>query len=378
MKLRLFLLIGFVVLAAFSLAADDSAPEVEADTTDGRSVKGNLLNKTIRLKTQYGNHEINAGVIQRLTFSPGEEPGHDVVEFTDGNHVRGDIVVDSIQIQSKSGIEAFGPGSIRELKLTKKPDLSFSAIALGLVMLTAMEIVLGIDNIIFLAIVAGKLPPKQQPKARRIGLVAALGTRILLLMSLTFLLGLTKPVFVVPDLPYFHDFEAREVSLRDLILLVGGLFLLYKSVREMHEKIESARSTSEVAKGPPKYASFGAVLLQIAVLDIVFSLDSVITAVGMVDEVWVMIIAMVVAMLVMLVFADRISNFVDRHPTIKILALAFLILIGVMLVAESLGQHINKGYIYFAMAFAVVIELVNIRLRGSSKPPVPAQVGPLV
>jgi len=368
MKLRVFLLIGFVVLAACSLAAEDSAPEVGADTTDGRTVKGNFLNKTIRLKTEYGVHEINAGVIQRLTFSPGEEPGHDVVEFTDGNHIRGDIVVESIQIQGTSGsIEGFGPGSLREIKLTKKPDLSLGTIALGLVMLTTMEIVLGIDNIIFLAIVAGKLPEPQQPKARRIGLVLALGTRIALLLSLTWLLGLTKPVFTVPDLPFFHDLEAREVSLRDIILLVGGLFLLYKSVREMHEKIESARSTGDEMKRAPKVASFGAVLLQIAVLDIVFSLDSVITAVGMVDQVWVMIIAMVIAMLVMLVFADRISNFVDRHPTIKILALAFLILIGVMLVAESLGQHINKGYIYFAMAFAVVIELVNIRLR---RPPV--------
>ena len=248
MTLRAFILIGFVALAAFSLAADDSAPEVTADTTDGRSVTGLLHNKAIRLKTEYGVHEINAGVIQRLTFSPGEDPGHDVVEFTDGNHVRGEIISDSIQIETSSGIESFGAGAIREIKLVKKPKLSLGAIILGLVTLTAMEIVLGIDNIIFLAIVAGKLPEKQQPKARRIGLVAALGTRILLLLSLSFLLGLTKPVFTVPDLPYFHDLEAREVSLRDLILLVGGLFLLYKSVHEMHEKIESARTTSEAAR----------------------------------------------------------------------------------------------------------------------------------
>ncbi|MSR52139.1 MAG: TerC family protein [Gemmataceae bacterium] len=368
MKLRLFLLIGFVALAAFSLAADDSAPEVTAQTTDRRVVTGVLHNKTIRLKTEYGIHEIKAEVVQRLTFSPGEEPGHDVVEFTDGHHVRGELMSDKIQIEANSVIESFGPGSLREIKLTKRPELSLGAIIMGLVMLSVMEIVLGIDNIIFLAIVAGKLPEKQQPKARRIGLVAALGTRILLLLSLSFLLGLTEPIFIVPDLPYFHDLEAREVSWRDLILLGGGLFLLCKSVREMHEKFESARSTEDELKRAPKVASFGAVLLQIAVLDIVFSLDSVVTAVGMVDEVWVMIVAMVVAMLVMLAFAGAISNFVDRHPTIKMLALAFLILIGVMLVAESLGQHINKGYIYFAMAFAVVIEMVNIRLRRPAHP----------
>jgi predicted tellurium resistance membrane protein TerC len=223
--------------------------------------------------------------------------------------------------------------------------------------------VLGIDNIIFLAIVAGRLPEAQQPKARRIGLLAALGTRILLLLSLSFLLGLTKPLFTIPDLPLFHDLEAREVSIRDLILLAGGLFLIYKSVKEMHEKLEEVGSDeADVAKSRA-VASFGGVLVQIAVLDIVFSLDSVITAVGMVDQVWVMITAMVIAMLVMMVFAGRISNFVSRHPTIKVLALAFLILIGVMLVAESLGQHIDKGYIYFAMAFAVVIEMINMRLR---------------
>jgi predicted tellurium resistance membrane protein TerC len=237
-----------------------------------------------------------------------------------------------------------------------------------------MEIVLGIDNIIFLAIVAGKLPEAQQPKARRIGLFAALGTRILLLLSLSFLLGLTKPVFTIPDLPFFHDLEAREVSLRDLILLAGGLFLLYKSVKEMHEKLEAARSPHESAAKAPKAATFGGVLLQIAVLDIVFSLDSVITAVGMVDQVWVMIVAMVIAMVVMMVFANSISDFVGRHPTIKVLALAFLILIGVLLVAESLGQHIDKGYIYFAMAFAVGIEMINMRIRR----PKPAPPSPVI
>ena len=201
-----------------------------------------------------------------------------------------------------------------------------------------MEIVLGIDNIIFLTIVAGKLPEEQQPRARRLGLMLALGTRIVLLLFLSFLLGLTDPLFTIPDLPYFHDLEAREVSWRDLILLAGGLFLIYKSVKEMHEKLEAARTDREKAaetiggaNGPgatpkaPKVPSFASILVQIAILDIVFSLDSVITAVGMVDQVWVMIVAMTIAMGVMLISAKGIGDFVHRHPTIKVLALAFLI-----------------------------------------------------
>jgi predicted tellurium resistance membrane protein TerC len=361
MPLRVVLFLGFACLAIFALAADRPPPEVDLETSDGRKIIGKLINPTIRLKTEYGFQEIDSQVIQRITFSPGESPGHDVIEFTDGNHARGEVVAERIQLEVGDKIESFS-GNIREIKARRKQELGIWAIVLGLVTLSAMEIVLGIDNIIFLAIVAGKLPEPQQPKARRIGLFAALGTRVLLLLSLSFLLGLTKPIFTIPELPYFRDLEAREFSLRDLILLAGGLFLLYKSVREMHEKLEAARGSNEAAK-PAKAATFGSVLLQIAVLDIVFSLDSVITAVGMVDEVWVMIVAMVIAMIVMMIFANSISNFVGRHPTIKVLALAFLILIGVLLVAESLGQHINKGYIYFAMAFAVGIEMINMRIR---------------
>jgi predicted tellurium resistance membrane protein TerC len=348
-----------------AIAADGPPPEVDVATVDGRTMTGRLRNETIRLKTEYGTQEIDTGVIQRITFSPGETPGHDVIEFSDGNHVRGHILTERIEIDLGTHVDSFAGNALREIKARRTQQLGLGALILGLVTLSAMEIVLGIDNIIFLAIVAGKLPEAQQPKARRIGLVAALGTRILLLLSLSFLLGLTRPMFTVPDLPFFHDLEAREVSLRDLILLTGGLFLLYKSVREMHEKLEAARGGEAERATNAKRASFGGVLIQIAVLDIVFSLDSVITAIGMVDQVWVMIVAMVVAMIVMLMFAGRISDFVGRHPTIKVLALAFLILIGVMLIAESLGQHINKGYIYFAMAFAVGIEMFNMRLRKS-------------
>jgi predicted tellurium resistance membrane protein TerC len=378
MPLRAILFISISLLAVLALAADEAPPEVSADTVDGRTISGRLLTTPVRLENEYGAQEIESRHIRRITFRPPDaEKGQDVVELSDKSHVRGRIVTDVFQIDTGSGIERLSRTALRELKAAAQKPPGLIALLIGLVTLAAMEIVLGIDNIIFLAIVASKLPEAQQPRARRIGLLAALGTRILLLFSLSFLLGLTRPVFTIPELPYFHDVEAREVSMRDLILMAGGLFLLYKSVREMHEKLEAAREgtqegTLPAVAGPArlgaKAPSFGSVLLQIAVLDIVFSLDSVITAIGMVDVVWVMIVAMVIAMLVMMVLAGSISNFVARHPTIKVLALAFLILIGVLLVAESLGQHIDKGYIYFAMAFAVGIEMINLRLR---KKPVP-------
>ena len=237
------------------------------------------------------------------------------------------------------------PADLKELKATKKKELGLGALILGLVTLTAMEIVLGIDNIIFLAIVAGKLPEEQQPRARRIGLIAALGTRHPAALLPVLLLGLTKPIFTVPDLPLLHDLEAREVSFRDLILLAGGLFLIWQERQGDAREAGGGQARPTSRRRPPrKTATFGAVLVQIAILDIVFSLDSVITAVGMVDELWVMIVAMVIAMGVMLVFAGSISDFVARHPTLKVLALAFLILIGVMLVAEAArAAHRTRG-----------------------------------
>jgi predicted tellurium resistance membrane protein TerC len=243
---------------------------------------------------------------------------------------------------------------------------------IALVTLTAMEIVLGIDNIIFIAIVAAKLAPAQQPSARRIGLAAALITRLLLLATLSWILKLNDPIFTLPDLPLFHELEARAVSVRDLILFGGGLFLIAKSTFEIHERLAGEEPGNDK---PAKPASFSSVIIQIAILDIIFSLDSVITAVGMVNEdirlengfvigkLWIMSTAVVVAVLVMLIFAGPVSDFVTRHPTLKILALSFLILIGVLLVAEGLGQHINKGYIYFAMAFSVAVEMLNLRIR---------------
>ena len=232
----------------------------------------------------------------------------------------------------------------------------------GLLTLVALEIVLGIDNIVFISILSGKLPADQQPKARKVGLAAALITRILLLLSLSWMVRLTAPLFDLP-IPGLGE-EAREVSGRDLILLVGGLFLLAKAVHEIHHKLEG----DEEAMTAGKVVSFGSVITQIMILDIVFSLDSVITAVGMVDQVSIMILAVLISVGVMLVSVNAISNFVDKHPTIKMLALSFLILIGVTLIGEGLGQHINKGYIYFAMAFSVLVELLNLRVRHKVAP----------
>ena len=267
---------------------------------------------------------------------------------------------------------------------------------IALITLSAMEIVLGIDNIIFISILCGRLPEQQRAKARRIGLMAALGTRILLLLSLSVVLKLTTPVFYLSDLgvptaviealdahppaaehggehgesqeaenaqPAANEQQVSEidaVSWKDIILLLGGMFLIGKSVLEIHHKLDQVghhvETTTEVA-------SFAGVISQIALLDIIFSLDSVITAVGMANQIWVMIVAVIIAMLVMLAFAGAISDFVDRNPTIKILALSFLILIGVMLVAEGAGTHFNKGYIYFAMTFSLIVEMLNLKLR---------------
>jgi len=233
---------------------------------------------------------------------------------------------------------------------------------IALVALTAMEIVLGIDNIVFISILTDRLPLHRRAAGRRLGLVAALGTRLLLLASLSWILGLTEPLFALSDLGFPEDWLVEEVdavSMRDLIMLAGGLFLIGKSVHEIHAKIEGqAEQQASAAE-----VSFSGVVLQIAVLDIVFSFDSVITAVGMAQDLWVMMLAVVLAVGVMLVFAGTVAGFVSRHPTIKMLALSFLILIGVMLVAEGIGTHINKGYIYFAMAFALGVEMLNLRAK---------------
>ncbi|MEC7565873.1 MAG: TerC family protein [Planctomycetota bacterium] len=277
---------------------------------------------------------------------------------------------------------------------------------IALVALTVMEIVLGVDNIVFIAILTSRLPKAKQALGRNLGLMIALASRIVLLITLFWVTNgdvFNRPVFNLTDAgipvqaivdsfdkaepsPSAENSslaesgahtatditEMEEISIRDLLLFFGGVFLIFKSVHEIHQKFD----TSERGKGKDAGVTFGGVLLQIAVLDVVFSLDSVITAVGMANSVWVMIIAMVVAMLVMLIFATRISDFIEAHPTLKMLALSFLILIGVMLLAESLGTHFNKGYIYFAMAFSLAVEFLNIRVHKNKKDNRSADEGP--
>ena len=229
---------------------------------------------------------------------------------------------------------------------------------IALLTLTALEIVLGIDNIIFISILAGKLPRDQQARARTLGLGAAMLSRILLLFSLAWVMRLTRPLFTVLE---------QEISGRDIILIVGGLFLLGKSTHEIHLKVEG--EDGEVTAGA--VTSFAGVIVQIFILDVVFSLDSVITAIGMVDEVAVMVAAVVVAVLFMMAFAGMVADFVHRHPTVKMLALSFLLMIGLSLVAEGFDQHIPKGYIYFAMAFSVFVEMLNLRIRTRGVPSAP-------
>ena len=226
---------------------------------------------------------------------------------------------------------------------------------IALATLTFLEIVLGVDNVIFISILSGKLPPDQQPRARRLGLLGAMGTRVLLLLSLAWIIRLTQPWFTV---------VGQEISGRDLILILGGLFLLGKSTYEIHDKLEGEEGHAS-GRVP---SSFASVIVQIMLLDIVFSLDSVITAVGMVDELWVMIAAVLISVGIMMASAETISGFVNKHPTVKMLALSFLLLIGMSLILEVFDHHIPKGYIYFAMGFSVFVEMINLRLRKVTQP----------
>jgi predicted tellurium resistance membrane protein TerC len=237
---------------------------------------------------------------------------------------------------------------------------------ISLITLTLLEIVLGIDNIIFISILSSKLPANIQKKARQWGLGLAMITRVLLLLSLSWVMTLTTPLFNLGSLFSVDDAEWLEklaISGRDLILIVGGLFLIYKSTHEIHLKLEG----EEEEGGNVKVYTFSGVLIQILMLDVVFSLDSVITAVGMADHVEIMIAAVVIAVLIMMASSGAVSNFVNNHPTVKMLALSFLLLIGVSLLAEGFDQHIPKGYIYFAMAFSILVEMLNLKMKGKSK-----------
>ena len=232
--------------------------------------------------------------------------------------------------------------------------ISDPQIWIGLLTLTALEVVLGIDNIVFISILAGRLPVERRKSARRWGLSLALIMRVLLLLSLSWIMGLTKPLVSIGSI---------GISGRALILVGGGLFLIAKSTREIHHKLEGGDDTAEGAIP----VSFGAILGQIVLLDMIFSLDSVITAVGMVDEIGVMIAAVIISIAMMMIFAGAIGNFIERHPTVKMLALSFLLLIGVNLIGEGLGFHIPKGYTYFAMGFSLAVEMLNLKLRKSHK-----------
>jgi predicted tellurium resistance membrane protein TerC len=230
---------------------------------------------------------------------------------------------------------------------------------LALLTLSAIEIVLGVDNIVFIAILAGKLPEHQQAKGRTVGLILAMATRILLLFSITLIMKLTQPLFVI---------FAVDISGRDIILIAGGLFLLMKSTLEIHSNLEGEEA--HVQQGSGKKATFLSVVTQIMILDIVFSIDSVVTAIGLAKQLSIMVAAIVIAVMVMILLAGRISSFVDNHPTIKMLALSFLLLIGISLVGEGLDLHIPKGYIYFAMAFSIFVEILNMKIRKHRMKPV--------
>jgi predicted tellurium resistance membrane protein TerC len=244
-------------------------------------------------------------------------------------------------------------------------ELFTTEAVIALVTLTVLEIVLGIDNIIFISILAGKLPQKQQAHARTLGLALAMGMRVLLLFSLAWIMRLTAPLFEV---------LGQQISGRDLILGLGGLFLMWKATREIHERLEGPEEHGHGSG--PKTVTFGRALVQIALLDIVFSLDSVITAVGMADQIAIMIAAVVLAVAFMMFAAGPVSAFVERHPTVKMLALSFLLLIGVTLIAESFDRHIPKGYVYFAMAFSVLVEMLNLRASRAARNPVHLRSGP--
>lgn len=249
-------------------------------------------------------------------------------------------------------------------------EIFFTADALiALLTLTLLEIVLGIDNIVFISILSGKLPVEQQDKARKIGLFLAMFTRILLLFSLSWVMSLVDPIFSLANLTGITDpdwVSKLAISGRDLILVIGGLFLIYKSTTEIHHKIEGVEENQKDVK----VHSFTNVIFQILILDVVFSLDSVITAVGMVKHIEIMIAAVIISVIVMMISAKSISDFVNKHPTVKMLALSFLLLIGVSLIAEGFDQHISKGYIYFAMGFSMLVEFLNLRMRKNDRNPV--------
>lgn len=243
------------------------------------------------------------------------------------------------------------------------PDFSDPSVWISLLTLTFLEIILGVDNIIFISIVSNKLPESEQKRARFIGLMLAMGFRILLLLTITWIIRLVDPVFTIPFIEQ-EDGKPFGMSWKDIILLAGGIFLVFKSTLEIHHKLERAVEK----EATPKYSKLSAVILQIVLVDAVFSFDSILTAIGLVENVVVMIIAVVISIIIMMVYAGKISAFINKHPTLQMLALSFLIVIGIMLIAEGFHQEISKSYIYTAIAFSLVVEILNMRLRKKSDP----------
>jgi len=242
------------------------------------------------------------------------------------------------------------------------PDFTSPGVITALLTLTVLEIILGVDNIIFISIVSNKLPQQQQPKARTLGLLLAMAFRIVLLFAITWLIKLTTPLFTVGFIK--DDGVPIGISWKDLILIAGGIFLVFKSTVEIRQKMEKPEPHATTAKAP---TAFSSVILQIVMVDAVFSFDSILTAIGLVDNVWVMIAAVVISMLLMILFAGGISRFINKHPTLQILALAFLIMIGVLLIAQGFHQEFNKSYVYTAIAFSLIVELINMRMRKNHK-----------
>lgn len=245
-------------------------------------------------------------------------------------------------------------------------NLTDPAALTALLTLTALEIILGVDNIIFISIVSNKLPVAQQPRARFIGLLLAMIFRVILLLTITWIIRLTTPIFTIPFVTDDETGGPLGISWKDLILIAGGIFLVFKSTLEIHHKLEKPKAEEMTVKVAP--TAFSAVILQIVMVDAVFSFDSILTAIGLVKELWVMITAVVISIIIMMLFAGAISRFINKHPTLQILALAFLIMIGVMLVAEGFHHHFNKSYIYTAIAFSLIVELINMRLRKNDQP----------
>ena len=361
---RAGLVLAVALLAGWALRADPpagpAAPPADGYEADVLLHDGTRLDKArvtltaVRLQDDDGTHEYPADRVLLLDLSNDAGRVSATVTKRNKSQERGTLLTPDVPLVVAGQPRTLPAAQVAQIRFRHPKDHSLLAVLVGLLTLTLLEIVLGVDNIVLLAIYVDKVEPGRQRAARLFGLGGALVTRLALLATLSWLVGLTRPL-------------AFGFSARDLILFFGGLFLIYKAAKEVREKVQEHRAAVAAGDGPPgpprKHANFWWTIVQLAAIDILFSLDSVITAVGLVDELWVMATAVILSVCIMLAAAKPIGDFVNRRPTVKVLALSFLVLIGALLVAEGLGQHLDKGYIYFAMGFAVSMELINARLR---------------